>query len=326
MNKLIYFLALATTLAQAAVRQELNGINWGVSERQGVRREMEDAYTALLQFNGNSKEAFFGMYDGHCGDQAAIATARGLTTSDGRIPPLHELIADSPLSDIVRYINAYKQMDENFRNHSNRSGTTAVTAHIMKGINNPIMFLAWAGDARAVLVRQDGTVSVSGTTVDHKPENAQERKRIEDAGGFIFNGHVGGIMAVPRALGDGNIKDRAKGVIATPDVKAVNLLPRHHFLILACDGVWDVLSSDQAANIVQNALYYTGPLSADPIAQTREQTTEAGNDSRVQYAARALRDVAKNAGSGDNISVLVVEFNWQSEEQQRRGEAEQTKR
>lgn len=49
-------------------------------------------------------------------------------------------------------------------------------------------------------------------------------------------------------------------------------------------------------------------MPVDPIAQTREQVTEAGNNYRARYAARALRDAAKNAGSTDNISVLVVDL------------------
>ena len=260
---------------------------------------MEDAYAAVLNFKGNPQEAFFGIYDGHGGDQAAIATARGLDIfGGGRIAPLHELIAKSSLSDEDLYKHAYLQMDENFQNYSQKSGTTAITAHIMPGAENPLVYLAWVGDARSVLVRQDGTVSDAGTSVDHKPESLQEKERIKKAGGSIYWHGVWrvGPLAIPRSLGDGDAKSEAKGIIADPEVKVFNLLPRHKALILACDGVWDVLSNEEAANIVKNALEATKTaffkLSADPIAQTYEQTTEAGTNSRAQYAARALRDAA----------------------------------
>ncbi len=334
MSKYISLLAVfVTAWAQAAAPAELSSINWGVSERQGKRPTMEDAYAAELKFKGNPQEAFFGIYDGHGGDEAAIATARGLPTASGRIAPLHELVAQSSLSDDALYRDAYLKMDKNFQNYSQNSGTTAITAHIMPGPNNPLVYLAWAGDARAVLVRQNGTVSDEGTSVDHKPENSQEKRRIEEAGGFVskcgpgYPWRVGGILAIPRSLGDGDVKGFTKGIIADPEVKVFNLLPRHQALILACDGVWDVLSNEQAATIVNKALAYTGTLSADPIEQTHEKTTEKGNNSRAQYAARALRDAAYQAGSTDNISVLVVEFNWQPEgPQQQETEKEKQER
>ena len=311
MKKSIFCLLLVVAFADA-VCKELGPIAWAVSERQGKRPTMEDDYAAVLNFknNNNPNEAFFGIYDGHGGDQAAIATARGLPALTGRVAALHELIAQSSLLGKELYIHAYKQMDEAVRKHTS-SGTTAVTAHITKNENgDPIVFLAWAGDARAVLVRQDGTVSQAGVTIDHKPDRADEKKRIEQDGGFVFFygvPRVGG-LAISRAIGDGEVKDASKGVVATPEVKAFNLLDRHHFLILACDGVWDVFSNEQAARIVRDALEHTGPVPVDPIAQTREQVTEAGNNDRVRYAARALRDAAKNANSTDNISVLVIEL------------------
>ncbi len=316
MNKYIGLLVVVTACAQAAAPAEFKSIDWGVSERQGLdRTHMEDAYAAVLPFKGNQNEAFFGIYDGHGGDQAAIATAQGI----GDVGPLHRLVAESRLSGYNIYKYAYQMMDLYFQEYSKESGTTAITAHIMPGKYNPLVYLAWVGDARAVLVNQSGTVSDVGTSIDHKPDNPKEKSRIEAAGGRIRHcegaWRVGGILAIPRAIGDGLVKSMAKGIIADPEIKDFKLRPHHKALILACDGVWDVLSNEQAAQIVTDALQnYKAPLSADPIARTHEKTTEAGNNSRAQYAARTLRDAAINARSTDNVSVLVIEFNWQQEQ------------
>ncbi len=287
-------------------------LNWGVSERQGERGEMEDAHVAILNFNNKPDEAFFGIFDGHAGDQSARAAAQGIPTSNGKGVALHDLIAQSQQKDAARYIQAYQKMDEIIRSHYPKSGATAVTVHIAQGA----AFIAWVGDARAVLVRQDGTISEGGTTIDHKPDSPGEHQRIKDTGESIYpHGvwRVGG-LAISRALGDDDIKQNTKSIIATPDVKRINLQPRHHLLILACDGVWDVLSNERAAQIVQRALKQTEPLPNDPILARknsrgcREITTQDGNNVEAIKAARALRDAAHSAGSTDNISVLIVEF------------------
>ncbi len=317
MKKILISLIVYIGFAQAAAPDELfriARIEWGVSERQGDRDEMEDDYAAVTNLKGHSDQAFFGIYDGHCGAQAAIAAAKGLDLGNGKqIPALHELVDPESEDRLENYKHAYEQTDENISAHFDKDGTTAVTARILKEISR--LDLAWAGDSRGVLVKQDGAVCALGTTDDHKPGSESEKLRIKAVGGFVMYDawgppRVGG-LSVSRTLGDKKKKASYAGIIAEPDVEVVDLQPEHAFLILACDGVWDVLQNEVAAYIVARALKQKmDELPADPIKETQESVTEDGNSNSAMYAARALRDEAYNELSQDNISVIVVKFCW----------------
>lgn len=80
-------------------------------------------------------------------------------------------------------------------------------------------------------------------SVDHKPNTREERSRIEDAGGVVVwagTWRVGGVLAVSRAFGDRPLK---RYVIPTPDIREEVLSEADECLILASDGLWDVISN-----------------------------------------------------------------------------------
>ncbi len=120
-----------------------------------------------------------------------------------------------------------------------------------------------------------------------------------------------GQLNVPRAIGDKILKRDFPGMtIVDPDIKTdIELTKKHGFLILACDGVWDVLSNEEAIQIVGWALKKNNK-SIKPDPRDLEEREEDGNDVGVQYAARKLRDKAFKKGSTDNISVIIVKFMW----------------
>mmetsp|Transcript_11165 Transcript_11165/g.18760 ORF Transcript_11165/g.18760 Transcript_11165/m.18760 type:complete len:246 (-) Transcript_11165:452-1189(-) len=140
-----------------------------------------------------------------------------------------------------------------------------------------------SGDSRAVLVLKTG--KVIELSHDHKPENDIEMKRIKAAGGFVEEGRVQGIIAVSRAIGDWEYKNPAlqfekkaakkkkKGeapqptstgpyrnieearkhqVSSFPDVTKVPIKTDIDFIIIACDGIWDCFTNEQAAKFVRN--------------------------------------------------------------------------
>lgn len=85
--------------------------------------------------------------------------------------------------------------------------------------------------------------SAHALSVDHKPNSKEERQRIENAGGVVVwagTWRVGGVLAVSRAFGDRPLK---RYVIATPEIKEETLKDEDEFLILASDGLWDVISN-----------------------------------------------------------------------------------
>jgi protein phosphatase 1L len=140
--------------------------------------------------------------------------------------------------------------------------------------------VANVGDSRAVVSKGGKAIAVSR---DHKPDQTDERQRIEEAGGFVMwagTWRVGGVLAVSRAFGDKLLKQY---VVADPEIKEEVVDGSLEFLILASDGLWDVVSNDEAVAMVK-------PIE-DP-----------------EQAAKRLLQEASQRGSADNITVVIVRF------------------
>ncbi|VDN02027.1 unnamed protein product [Thelazia callipaeda] len=150
-----------------------------------------------------------------------------------------------------------KQLQSGVLNFKCKSGFitsnfTFVNPHLDKVI------VGNAGDSRAVLCRNGLAIELS---VDHKPEDETERRRIEAAGGEISNdGRVNGGLNLSRALGDHFYKKnealplKEQMISALPDVKQNDILCDDEFVIVACDGIWNSLSSQQAVDFVRQRI------------------------------------------------------------------------
>eukprot|EP00934_Nitzschia_sp_Nitz4_P006843 Nitzschia sp. Nitz4//scaffold63_size106090//44307//45461//NITZ4_004389-RA/size106090-processed-gene-0.141-mRNA-1//-1//CDS//3329555972//6833//frame0 len=135
-----------------------------------------------------------------------------------------------------------------------RSGSTCVVVMITPSHT----ICANAGDSRAILRRGGRAVPLS---FDHKPSNVPELERIEAAGGHVKSKRVDGDLAVSRGLGDFTYKSTEtvsvenQKVIPHPEFV---IYPRDRtqdeFLVLACDGVWDVATNEQCSAFVQDIL------------------------------------------------------------------------
>ncbi|KAI3817939.1 hypothetical protein L1987_11740 [Smallanthus sonchifolius] len=173
-------------------------------------------------------------------------------------------------------------------------GSTAVVSVVTK----EYMFVANCGDSRAVLCRNGGPVHLS---VDHKPDREDERARIEGRGGRIMfsNGaRVEGILAMSRAIGDRLLK---QWVTSEPEISITKREAVDEFLILGSDGLWDVLSSELACNIVHECLESVEP----PIEGA---SGEGLYPSRSELAATLLVRLALGRRSTNNISVIVIDL------------------
>ncbi|KAF9348947.1 hypothetical protein BGX26_012696, partial [Mortierella sp. AD094] len=140
------------------------------------------------------------------------------------------------------------------------SGCTAITATIT---DKNILYVGNAGDSRAVLCRDGVATALS---IDHKPAGVEESTRILFAGGFVESGRVNGLLAVSRALGDFKLKmgDTSQPgdqiVIAIPDVVEHELTDDDEFLVLACDGIWEGMSSKQVISFIRQKIAEKIPL------------------------------------------------------------------
>ncbi|XP_009799378.1 putative protein phosphatase 2C 47 [Nicotiana tabacum] len=226
-----------------------------------------------------SPGAFYGVFDGHGGVDAASFTQKNL---------LDFIVEDSHFPSMVKRAirNAFKKADNalaDTKSLDNTSGTTALTA-LMLGRT---MVIANAGDSRAVLGKRGRAIELSK---DHKPNTNSERLRIEKLGGVIYDGYLNGQLSVARALGDWHIKGSkgTKGPLSSePELEKVILSEEDEFLIMGCDGLWDVMSSQYAVTIVRKELM----LHNDPERCSRELVREA---------------LKRN--TCDNLTVLVVCF------------------
>merc|ERR1711974_454029 len=112
------------------------------------------------------------------------------------------------------------------------------------------------GDTRVVLGRDRKALCL---TTDHKPNIVSERARIEAAGGIVIFGRTNGTLAVSRAIGDFAMKSAEKDaadqcVTAIPHIETATLTDTDDFVVLACDGVWDVVTNDQVVAFVYEGL------------------------------------------------------------------------
>ncbi len=166
------------------------------------------------------------------------------------------------------------------------------------------LYSANCGDARAVLYSA-ATTSTQRLSQDHKADDPAEQDRICQTGGFVFQRRALGILAVSRSIGDHPLKDY---VIGTPSIQITHVATTANtgptFLILACDGIWDVLTDDQATQIVQSYYWET-------IQQLQTTTTSNNNQLKQilqEGAARRLIQEAIKSNSGDNISAIIAFF------------------
>ncbi|KAH9600686.1 PPM-type phosphatase domain [Trypanosoma melophagium] len=219
-----------------------------VGEMQGWRLNMEDEHVIDVTFpNGaeDSKEGLFCVFDGHSGKECATKCREWFP----KIARAH-ITKRADDTTVVDFDSMYMQIDKLLEAQlGDDSGCTAVTVHITPDF----ITCASVGDSRAVLCRSGAAFALAH---DHKPENADERARIEAAGGAVSENRVNGQLAMSRAMGDFSYKQqkerdaREQLVIAVPDVIQTPREAGDAFVVLACDGIFDVLTNEELVEIV----------------------------------------------------------------------------
>jgi serine/threonine protein phosphatase PrpC len=162
------------------------------------------------------------------------------------------------------------------------------------------LYCANAGDSRAVLCQGGSALDLS---IDHKPDLPVEKRRIEAAGMFVEEQRVNGMLNLSRSLGDLEYKQNKskskeeQAVTCYPEVKRFDFNASSEFLIIACDGIWDCLTSAEAVNIFSSKLrdQPTGGKVSDVIADVLDSII--------------AKDIASSQGIGcDNMTCIVVKF------------------
>ncbi|XWS72789.1 hypothetical protein CRYUN_Cryun02cG0070900 [Craigia yunnanensis] len=160
--------------------------SYGYASSPGKRSSMEDFYETRIDGVDGEIVGLFGVFDGHGGARAAEYVKKNLFSNLIRHP---KFISDTKSA----IADAYNHTDSEFlksENNQNRdAGSTASTA-ILVGDR---LLVANVGDSRAVICREGNAIAVSR---DHKPDQTDERQRIEDAGGFVMWAGVGLHLAI----------------------------------------------------------------------------------------------------------------------------------
>ncbi|KAI8813534.1 phosphatase 2C-like domain-containing protein [Cladochytrium replicatum] len=266
-------------------------IGFAEDRNRRYRRTMEDAHSFFYNFDDKPGQGWFAIFDGHAG-KAAAAYAGGNVHKN-----FQSLLNDNPDSPVPHSLNkAFVMTDTQLgQNEQSHSGCTAIVAYVRReerALDNDdetkststgkssyprVLYTANVGDARAVLSRDGRAIRLS---YDHKGSDPSEARRITEAGGFVMNNRVNGVLAVTRSLGDMSMKE---WIIGNPYTTETVLNDQDGLLILACDGIWDVCGDQQAVDYIKDI--------DDP-----------------QEAADSLLNFALTNGSTDNLSVLVVRF------------------
>lgn len=284
---------------------------------QGKRESNEDKHTVILNMNGKNPRIknvnYLAVFDGHGGYEVSHFIENNIKkyflaknvkyplTRDyvnnvsnrlqnelKRTPPLESNLNYNSSSNVMS--SSSKNMDRSDR--SDRSiaehcGTTYLIVIFFKHNNETYMNIANAGDCRCVICRDNLAIPL---TKDHKPHWPEERERIQQIGGRIkWDGYDWRInnLSVSRSFGD---IDSTPEVTHLCDLFRYKLTKNDKFIIIACDGLWDVVTNSEAVNyVIDNCKINNGQHNTTNIA-------------------KKLAKYAINKGSTDNVTVLIGFF------------------
>ncbi|KAF4367046.1 hypothetical protein G4B88_016758 [Cannabis sativa] len=309
---------------------------WGYTSVCGRRPEMEDAVASvphllkipiqmligdrviddmMNKYLSHQTAHFFGVYDGHGGSQVANYCRERLHLAmmeeieyikEGLI---HGRIKDSCEEQWRKaFMNCFLKIDAEVGGQASLDpvapetvGSTAVVAVICSSH----IIVANCGDSRAVLCRGKEAIALSA---DHKPNREDEYARIEASGGKViqWNGHrVFGVLAMSRSIGDRYLKP---WIIPEPEVTFLPRAKEDDCLILASDGLWDVMTNEEVCELARKRILIWHKKNGGTLPLERRGEDI---DPAAQAAAEYLSNRALQKGSKDNISVIVVDLKSQ---------------
>ncbi|CAH2038666.1 unnamed protein product [Thlaspi arvense] len=339
---------IAVTPCKKTVRETDLRPRYGAASVCGRRREMEDAVAIHPSFVRKQTEVsrarwhYFGVYDGHGCSHPDFRLSRYDVVPQVAArckERLHELVQEEALSD--KKEEWTKMMERSFTRMDKevvRWGETVMSANCRCELQTPDcdavgstavvsvitpekIIVANCGDSRAVLFRNGKAVPLS---TDHKPDRPDELDRIQEAGGRVIywdGPRVLGVLAMSRAIGDNYLKPY---VSSEPEVTVTDRTEEDEFLILASDGLWDVVTNEAACAMVHMYLNRKGrggrrqretPESEEGKEEEEKVVGSRKNGKRGEITDKActeasvlLTKLALAKHSSDNVSVVVIDL------------------
>lgn len=281
---------------------ETDKLKFGASSMQGWRMTMEDAHIAASSLD--NEISLFAVFDGHGGPEVAKFCSKyfpqylkeNQNYVDGKYKEaleetflkLDEVLLSDEGSNLLKEFKADGDINNSF------AGCTAIVVLTV----GDTMYIANAGDSRAVIYTNDGDIVPLST--DHKPDLDTEKKRIHNAGGYVSDGRVNDNLNLSRAIGDLEykknpaLKPQEQIISAFPDVMERKLTKNDKYLLLGCDGIWETLSTKDIFNIA-------------------DQRIKNNPDVKLSVVVEELLDrlIAKETIEGvgcDNMSAILIQF------------------
>jgi len=227
--------------------------------------------------------AFFAVFDGHAGARCSKFMMENFpkiffdlkATRQGEIP--------------VGLYKAFAKAEAQYCLVAKPGGWNDGSTGVVAVVHGHTLVLAHVGDSRAVLCRGKTAIEL---THDHKPDRADETARITSLGGTVERmegsgsiARVNGHLAVSRAFGDLRMKETQRFISSEPEITVMPLADEDRFVILASDGLWDVLTNQEAVDFVRR-------------------------DSQKHKVAKNLVKRALKIGTTDNITAVVIWLTW----------------
>ena len=203
---------------------------------------MEDKGKSIINFNSNNDNVFFGLFDGHGGQEVSKYLQMNILKYWKEIMPLNIDNYENKIKNIFLEID--KHLKEN---NFYQVGSTACIIYITLENSKRILYCANVGDTRAVLVKNIGQKRL---TYDDRASDPNEHDRIIKEGGVVFGGRVYGQLMLSRAFGDWELKPY--GVSCIPHIVRYEIQDDDKYLIVASDGVWDVIEDEDAYQLSKN--------------------------------------------------------------------------
>ena len=249
---------------------------------KGRRISNEDRHNIITNINGNNKKYnnlnFFSIYDGHGGIFVSDFLKQNI--------PNYFCLNNIPIPFSNEfYVETFNTIQKDILKTNKKKGFSngsTCLLNIMYYKNNDIfMDFVNVGDSRATIIYKNK--KFKQITTDHKPDDVNENKRIKELNGVIYPDSDGvlriGDLSLTRSFGDA---DHEPYVIQTPDIFNVKLTSDIKYVVMACDGLWDVINNNELYNLLSK--------------------------SNIKNHAEMLANECLKRNTTDNVSIIVIEF------------------
>jgi serine/threonine protein phosphatase PrpC len=233
------------------------------------RQAMEDIGIMIPDLTTDYKVSLFGIFDGHGGNDVVKFVK-------DRLPQLIKNNLNDLCPVELAFKKSFEKVDQELKFFDSEYIGTTATIILFK--DNKI-YCANVGDSKAYILYDNTYKQISS---DHKCSVEEEAERIKKCGGKISKNRVMGQLILTRTLGDLYVKQF--GVINTPDISVIDINPNLKYVILASDGVWDVIDLDTLVNM-----------------------SKAGKP--VGEFCSDIVKLSISKGTKDNVSCIVISFN-----------------